>query len=156
MTIKPVVGTLAVTLQDCYVLPPGPPHTYFGVAESFLPAVELLASSGAPVALPLSLLAAHTLECLLKAHISKALGSDKSLMAKGIRHNLVALWDLAVIHKLPVSTAPPDWVRCLGGLHDSPYYLRYSTGVHGVVSPAPQPMTAELRALLELVRQSMK
>lgn len=103
----------------------------------------------------LSLLAAHTLECVLKAYLSKALGSDELLKQRALRHNLVALWKLAAASGLPVAPEPPDWAACLGGLHDSPYYLRYSTGVHGIVSPAPQPMTTELRSLLDAVRKSL-
>jgi hypothetical protein len=120
-----------------------------------LPGVTVLAAAKPLPALPLALVAAHVLECLLKAYLSRG-GSDAALKKKGVRHNLPALWARSFAQGLRILESPPDWVRLLGGLHDAPYYLRYSTGVHGIVSPAAEPMASELAALLECVRGQLR
>lgn len=116
-----------------------------------MPGVKLLAQAPVRAGLALPLVAAHVLECLLKAYLSRD-GSDDGLKNPYVRHNLNALWSMAFVQGLRVSRDPPDWVGCLSGLHDKPYFLRYSTGVHGVVSPGVEPMTSELHALHEIVR----
>lgn len=94
------------------------------------------------------------LECLLKAFLSRS-GDDKRLRDKKLRHNLVGLWSLARSEGLNIPEQHPSWVSELNRLHDSPYQLRYSEGVHGIVLPAPEPMTTHLLELLELVRKSI-
>jgi hypothetical protein len=135
--------------------PAGPPDTYFGVAEQMLRGVQVLAAASPPPALALALVAAHVLECLLKAYLSRG-GSDAALKQKEVRHNLNALWAMAFAQGLRIPESPPDWVDRLSGLHDDPYHLRYSTGVHGIVSPGAEPMTSELAALLETVRGQLR
>ena len=134
--------------------PPAPPRTYLGVAESMMPGVNVLAATPTPSALALALLAAHVLECLLKAYLSRN-GSDAPLKKPKVRHNLNALWAMASAQGLQVQKEPPSWVDRLSGLHNSPYYLRYSTGVHGIVTPGAEPMRSELAALLEMVRAQL-
>lgn len=146
-----VTGSAAVTLAPVTVLPAGPSHTYLGVATNFVPAIRMLAQASPSPALPLAMLCAHTLECILKAYLSRD-GDDRAVKTPDVRHNLTALWSLAGAQGLDLPTVPPEWVLCLSGLHASPYYLRYSTGVHGIVSPAAEPMASELAALLEHVR----
>ena len=149
--MEPITGTASITLQPVTIAPAAPPHTYFGVAQSMMAGVKVLAAASPPPALALALVAAHVLECLLKAYLSRD-GSDAALKSPDVRHDLNALWAMAFAQGLPVPEAPPSWVDCLSGLHKSPYYLRYSTGVHGIVSPGAEPMTSELAALLETVR----
>lgn len=146
----------AMDPKNARVASPAPPYTYLGVAESLMPGVKPLVDalpSGTSVAL--ALVCAHILECLLKAYLSRG-GADTALKKPSIRHDLNALWILAGKERLPVPASPPDWVDRLSGLHNSPYYLRYSTGVHGVVLPAPEPMATELTALLGIVRNHIK
>lgn len=150
--MQPVVGTASIVEQPDTVAPAAPPYTYLGVAEGLMPGVAALACSPSPSALASALLCAHVLECLLKAYLSKVRGTDAALKGKGIRHNLTGLWSLAVSEGLAVSLAAPAWVQQLSHLHNAPYYLRYSTGVHGIVLPALEPMTSELSALLGTVR----
>ena len=146
MTDKPNIATVSAILPPLRVLPAGPPHTYLGIAGAMLEGVRVLATSPNPPALPLALLAAHVLECALKAYLSRD-GNDDRLRRADIRHNLDALWSLAHAEGLAISSSPPQWVSMLSHLHKSPYYLRYSTGVHGIGSPAPEPMATELGAL---------
>jgi hypothetical protein len=103
----------------------------------------------------LSLVAAHVLECLLKAFLSRG-GSDTAVRKQDVRHNLTLLWSMAAQEGLAIAVPAPDWVMRLSEIHDSPYYLRYSTGVHGIVMPPPQPMADELAALATLVSGSLK
>lgn len=152
--MEPITGTGSLTAQGASIVPAAPPHTYFGAAQSMMPGVKVLASASPPPALVLALVAGQVLECLLKAYLSRD-GSDDVLKKPHVRHNLEALWAMAVAQGLHISESPPDWVTCLGGLHNSPYYLRYSTGVHGIVSPGVEPMTSELEALVEIVRRQL-
>jgi len=153
--MEQITGTMSVTLQDVTVVPPAPPHTYFGVAQSLMPGVKVLAAASPSPALALALVAAHVLECLLKAYLSKD-GSDVAVKGRSVRHDLNALWAMAYAQGLRVPESPPSWADCLSGLHEWPYYLRYSAGVHGIVSPGAEPMTSELAALLELVREQLR
>lgn len=152
--MEPITGTASITLPSISIAPAGPPHTYLGIAQSMMAGVKVLAAASPVAALPLALVAAHTLECLLKAYLSRG-GSDDAVKKPNVRHNLVALWEMAVAQGLQISRSLPEWVTCLSGIHDSPYYLRYSTGVHGIVSPGAEPMTSELDALLKLVQSKV-
>ena len=144
------------TERPDFIAPARPPNTYLGIAELLMPGLDALASSKSTVGVPLAFLAAHTLECLLKAYISTAAGSDAKVRKGRIKHDLHELWKLAVSKGLPVSASIPAWAENLSQLHGPPYFLRYSTGVHGLVTPAAQPMVSDLKALLEMVRQRVR
>ena len=120
-----------------------------------MPGVKVLAAASPPSALALALVAAHVLECLLKTYLSRD-GSDAELKGRELRHNLNALWARAFAQGLQVSESPPSWVDCLSVLHNTPYYLRYSTGVHAVVLPGAEPMMSELVALVDIVQGQLK
>jgi hypothetical protein len=152
--MKPITGTLNITLGPVTMALAAPPHTYFGVARSMLPGAQILAASTPPPAMPLSLICAHTLECALKAFLSRS-GDDARLKDPKLRHNLEELWCLAADEGLGIASQPPGWVVNLSKLHTSPYYLRYSTGVHGIVLPEPQSMVSELIALLNQVHTQL-
>ena len=154
--MQQIIASAAITEQPDTIAPATTPHTSFGVAESLMPGVMLLARGPATGTLALAFLCAHVLECLLKSYLSKVGISDASLRKKSIRHDLNALWSLAGSHGLRVPATPPVWAACLSGLHGPPYYLRYSTGVHAIVSPAAEPMASELAGLLELVREQLQ
>jgi len=140
-------------LEDVSTAKPAPPETYLGVAESMCLGVVLMAKHGnAGLALPL--VAAHTLECALKAYLSRD-GKDARLRTRSLRHNLEELWNLAKAENLPIGDVP-DWVTNLSRIHNEPYYLRYSTGIHGILTPAPEPMTTDLSALIGKVRQGIE
>jgi hypothetical protein len=153
--MKAITGTVSITNQSDMVVQPAPPHTYLGVAQSMMPGVRILATASPSPALALDLVAAHVLECLLKAYLSRD-GSDVGLRDPNVRHNLKALWEMAFAQGLRVPQSAPSWVDGLSGLHKNPYHLRYSAGVHGIVSPSAEPMTSELTALLEVVREQLK
>jgi hypothetical protein len=117
--------------------------------------VRTLADAPTPSFLALALVAAHVLECILKAYISRE-GNDTSLKKQEIRHNLNALWTLAHEQGLNIQQTPPDWVKILSHIHAAPYHLRYSTGINGISLPSAEPMTTELELLLCLVQESIR
>lgn len=153
--MEPIIGTLSVTLPSMRKEPAGPPHTYQGIAYAMLPGVRILAAASPLPALPLAMVSAHVLECTLKAYLSRA-GDDRKVRTPGVRHNLNILWSLAHTDGLNIQSQPPQWVTCLSQLHAPPYFLRYSSGVHGISTPAPEPMTTELSALVEQVQRQLR
>jgi hypothetical protein len=146
-----ITGSANIHEGSDVIGPAAPPYTYLGVARQLAPGVALLAQAGAPLAIPLCLLAAHEAECLLKAYLSRG-GSDSKVMMPDVRHNLEKLWSMAVSEGLSLSMPPPPWLQCLGLLHNRPFHLRYSKGVHGIAMPGNAEIasgTAELMAIVE-------
>lgn len=137
------------------MVPPGPPDSYLGVAFAVVKAVRVLADTRPTPSIPLAMLAAHCLECALKAYLSKD-GSDAIVRGVNVRHDLGALWSMAQVAGLAVAAPPPAWVLMLGDVHGAPYYLRYLTGVHGLSLPPAEPMATELEAVLQLVRRGIR
>ncbi len=141
-------------LEDVRIAPAAPPYTYLGIARNMIGGVKILADASPTSSLALSLVAAHVLECTLKAYLSRD-GDDTVVRGPSVRHNLNALWGMAHADGLSIQQAPLDWIDSLSRLHNSPYYLRYSTGVHGILSPSAEPMTSELSRLITLVQNSL-
>lgn len=149
-SLPPITGTMHAVQQPNAAGQTGPRQTYLGTARSLLCGVRPLADAGRDAANALAFLAAHVAECALKAYLSRA-GDDKPLKASKIRHNLKALWHRAHSEGLAIDANPPAWLLNLAELHDSPFFLRYSTGVNGLLLPAAEPMATELAALVGLV-----
>lgn len=133
------------------VLPPGPPHTYLGMARLLFNGTIPLAAAGPDAATALTFVAGQVAECALKAYLSRH-GNDKHLKTRELRHNLVALWNLSQAEGLPLPP-PPPWLLSLSVLHNAPYFIRYSTNVHGFVMPGGDPMVTDLGIVVELVSQ---
>lgn len=146
----PISGSSEVTLAALTVAPAAPPYTYLGMARQFAAGASSLATLGSANAVSVSFLAAQSVECALKAFLSRS-GDDTRLKKSPLRHDLVALWALAAQEGLFPLAAHPSWLATLARLHGRPYYLRYSTGVHGLVLPSVQPMTNELDQLINQV-----
>ena len=149
-----IVGTAHPVEGSDFVSTPCPPHTYLGMARSLFNGVPALATTGPNSSVALAFIAGQVLECTLKAYLSRS-GDDKRLKSRSLRHNLEALWQLAQAEGLPLSVPPPSWVVTLSGLHNTPYFIRYSTGVHGLVTPAAEPMAMELAATVELAARHL-
>jgi hypothetical protein len=150
-----VTGSISASLEGLRVKPAGPPDTYFGVVQGMLPGVSILAAAQPAAPIAFAFLAAHVLECALKAYLSRD-GSDERLTKAPIRHDLSALWRLAASEGLAVGVEPPAWVMRLGDVHSSPYYLRYSTRAHGIVLPPSGTVATELTALVDAVRAELR
>lgn len=153
-SIPSVVATGNAVTPNAVVVPPRPPYTYLGMARALLVGVPLLARAGAPASIALAFVAAQVAECSLKAYLARS-GDDERLKSPALRHNLEALWDLARIEGLPLSGQAPTWLLTLSVLHNKPYFIRYSTGVHALGTPAGEPMATELAAIVELVSQHL-
>lgn len=138
---------------------------YMIVAHDLLPAVEALSTLPSSIyPRGCAMLAAHALECTLKAFLSHK-GKEEEIRDRDVRHNLVALWDIAYKEGLSISKDPPDWVTILSQGHGPNFYLRYQEGVkvysrhvivHGGQYPALIPMTTELKKLVEMVTLAVK
>jgi hypothetical protein len=50
----------------------------------------------------------------------------------------------------------PAWAETLSSLHAPPYRLRYLERVHGVVTPAAQPMVDEMEKIIEAVEEKLR
>jgi len=145
-----VVATVNTVAPKAFVVPARPPHTFLGMARALLVVVPLLASAGAPASVALAFVAAQVAECSLKAYLARS-GNDERLKSPALRHDLEALWHLAHSEGLPLSGQAPTWLLTLSVLHNKPYFIRYSTGVHALGTPAGEPMATELAAIVELV-----
>lgn len=125
------------------------------VAEELLQAIDALSTVNGIHPRGCAMLAAHALECMLKAVLW-----HNGNKIKG--HKILSLWDEVFKQNiLNISKTPPDWVRVLAEGH-SPFYFRYQIGadnstiVMGGQTPALIPMASELRKLLEMVKKSIK
>ena len=133
---------------------------YMIVARQLLQGVEAL-STLPPNVSPRScaLIAAHALECALKAFLWYK--GRKRIWARKDQHHLVALWDIAYKEGLSIPKDPPDWVRTLSSGHGPNFYFRYQVGeggtiVHGGSTPALIPMRDALKNLIEMVGLAVK
>ena len=155
------------TASICGTLPlpgwvqPDEGEGYLVVARDLFKGVEALSPTNSIPPRACALIAAHTLECTLKAYLWHK-GKRSELKKREVRHNIQALWNLAYREQtLGIPEQPPDWVRILGDGHGPNFYFRYQEGenrtiVNGGHTPALVPMTDELRSLLEQVEVSTK
>jgi hypothetical protein len=148
--MEPIIGTLNMTLT-IHVEPPTAAASYLGAAESLMEGVRGLAGGPPAATVALIFLACNAVECALKSFLANGRMTDEELKKPGIRHNLAGLWRLAFEKGLDIGE-PPDWVKRLSEVHDWPYYLRYLTGVHGLVLPNAGITASELDRLVEKVR----
>jgi len=137
---------------------------YMIVARDLLQGVEAL--SVLPNVSPrcCALLAAHALECALKAFLWHK-GKKTEIRTRDVQHDLIALWNMAYEEGLNIPEIPPDWVATLSEGHGPNFYFRYQEGakvgkkatiVHGGSTPALIPMAAELKKLFKLVERAVK
>lgn len=136
------------------ILPPQPPLCLIGMARALLRGIPPLASAEAHASTALAFVAAQVTECALKAFLWRK-SDEERLRRKPLRHNLLALWQLAEAEGLPLAKQPPGWLSVLSELHDDPYCIRYATNVHGMMTPASEPMATDLAALVDLVGREL-
>jgi len=106
-----------------------------------------------------ALIAAHALECVLKAFLWHK--EKKKIWVRDDQHDLVALWNMAYKEGLNLPHTPPDWVTILSSGHGPNFYFRYQEGekdqeakktvVHGGQTPALVSIAVELKNLIEMV-----
>jgi hypothetical protein len=132
---------------------------YRSVARDFLALVELLADQPAVALSPWVYLAAQTLECTLKAYLTKL---KLTPPAKRQALDLITLWSMAVkasasaTKKLAIELTPPDWCAMLSVFHDYPYLDRYPNE-HGLALRTERKQLAgQLRAVLTEVEAAFQ
>ena len=91
MDKEPIRGVANIVEEPDRVVPPGPPHTYLGMARVFLTGAQALAESNSSVAIPLAFLGAQSAECALKAYLSRGDNDRRLKENPQLRHDLVAL-----------------------------------------------------------------
>jgi hypothetical protein len=129
-------------------------HGYRAVAGEFLAVLEVVSGHPSMALSPWVYLAAQTLECTLKAYITK-LGIPALTRRQG--HDLINLWRTAVkasttaTKKITLAPTPPEWCVMLNVFHDYPYLDRYP-GEHGLALKTERAqLAAELRTILTQV-----
>ncbi len=133
---------------------------YMIVARDLLQGVEELYTLTHISPRSCALLAAHALECILKASLWHK--GKKKIWTRKDQHNLVALWKMAYEEKtLNIEEDPPDWCKILSSGHGPNFYFRYQEGkgktvVHGGQRPALILMAVELRKLIEMAELAIK
>ena len=134
---------------------------YMIVARELLQGVEALSTLQNIYPRSCALIAAHALECALKAFLWHQ-GKKKEIRKPNVQHNLVALWNMAYKEKgLSIPPVPQGWVTILSSGHGPNFYFRYQEGeektvVQGGQTPALIPMAVELRKLIEMIELAIK
>lgn len=140
--------------------PPTHLYAYIIVTRDLLQGVEALSNVKIHHR-SCALLAAHALECALKAFLWHKNKTEEIRKPK-VRHNLIALWDMSYNEKtLNIPKNPPDWVRILSEGHGPNFYFRYQEGkqktvVNGGQTPALIPMTNALKELVKEIEIAIK
>jgi len=134
---------------------------YMIVARDLLQGVEALSTFKNISDRACAMIAAHALECTLKAFLWHR-GKKIEISKIKVRHNIETLWKMAYMEKdLSIPKTPPDWVKVLALGHRPNYYYRYQIGqgktvVHAGSTPELMPMAVGLRRLVEIVKLATK
>ena len=116
------------SLPSIRITQPTQIDAYLVVARDLLQGVEALSIMTKLPPRSCSLIAAHALECILKAFLWHK-GKRKEIRQSKIQHNLVALWGMAYKEgSLGIPQVPPDWVTILSIGHGPNFYFRYQEG----------------------------
>ena len=149
------------SLPSLDMVPPNQLDAYIIVARDLLQGVETLSSVHNIHPRACALIAAHALECALKAFLWHK-GKKEDIRKAKVQHNLIALWDMSYNEKtLNIPKSPPDWVKILSVGHGPNYYFRYQEGegktvVNGGQTPALSSMALALKELVEEVEIAVK
>lgn len=150
-----MTGSAHVTLPAFTLGTGSPADSYLVAAHYLFSGVDLLAKDPT-TGHACAVLAAQTLECALKAYLSKVGFSERKLKEHKRRHNLEGLWREAVSHGLSIQAEPPQWCLILNSAHNQPnYYLRYPMGINMITLPALIPTASELGELVAVVARAV-
>jgi hypothetical protein len=155
-SVLPALLTVQPTKGDAYLV----------VARELLPAVEALSVLPSIPPRAAATIAAHTLECVLKAYLWHKNNGRTDIQ----KHDILKLWVTAHREGLSIEEAPPTWVQILGTGHGPNFYFRYQEGeeivtgdgrkshviVNGGSTPALIPMAVELKKLIQTVESSVR
>jgi len=153
---KTVINSINARLPASSIGKPTDGDGYMIVARDLLQGVEALSTLSNVPPRNCALIAAHALECALKAFLWHK-GKRKELKT----HDLGTLWDETCKEGLDIPQEKPDWCGILASGHGPNFYFRYQKGdrgtvVHGGQTPALVPMSAELKELIGKVECAVK
>ncbi|WP_299982713.1 hypothetical protein [Desulfobacula sp.] len=154
-------GSINGSLPPLRMVPPSQLDAYIIVARDLLQGVEALSNINTINHRACSLIAAHALECTLKAFLWYK-GKKEEIRKPKVQHNLITLWDMSYNEKtLNIPKSPPDWVKILSLGHGPNFYFRYQEGekkavVQGGQTPALIPMAIALKEIIEKVENVIK
>jgi len=155
------VANMNVTLPSLQAVQPTQLDAYLIVARDLLKGADVLSKEKNIPSRSCGLIAAHALECMLKAYLWHK-GKRKEIRERNTQHNLKTLWDLAHNeNSLNLPKSPPDWVQTLSVGHGPNFYFRYQEGenktvVNGGSTPSLIPMCFELNDLLKRIESLVK
>lgn len=154
-------GSINASLPAFGMVPSSQLDAYMIVSRNLLQGVEALSGFNNIHHRSCVLIAAHSLECALKAFLWHK-GKKEEIRKPKVQHNIVALWDLSYKEgDLCIPESPPDWVETLSLGHGPNFYFRYQEGegkniVNGGVTPALIPMAMALKELVEEIDSVIK
>jgi hypothetical protein len=128
-------------------------NAYMIVARDLLQGVEALSAHNNIHPRSCALIAAHSLECALKAFLWHK-GKKEEIRKPKVQHDLLVLWDLSYKEgDLCIPELPHDWVETLSLGHGPNYYSRYQEGknktiVNGGVTPVLVFMASSLKEIV--------
>ncbi|MBF0377342.1 MAG: hypothetical protein HQK72_07640 [Desulfamplus sp.] len=140
---------------------PSEKDAYITVARDLLQGVEVLSNFNNINHRACALIAAHALECALKAFLWHK-GKKQEILKREVRHNLIKLWNMSYQeHTLNIQEPAPEWVKILSVGHGPNFYFRYQKGenkivVNGGQTPELTSMAIELKAIVEKVEHVIK
>jgi hypothetical protein len=133
-------------------LPLETPQSLLEGAREYRRAVDLLlVNPGETPIEALGLIAAHCAELSLKGLLLAVGCGQDILRSREVRHNLNALWQLALDRELPIAEPVPFWCQALAIAHNDPYMYRYPRPGWGVIVPQPKELRDGLDDLISCV-----
>jgi len=157
---KATTASINAVLPALRMAQPTQGDGYLIVARELLQALEPIASLSKVPPRAAALIAAHTLECILKTYLWHK-GKSKEIRKRDIQHDLLKLWCMAYDSNLDIARTPPAWCKILGSGHGPLFYFRYQEGenktiVHGGQTPEMVSTIRDLKALLRTVERSIR
>lgn len=101
-------GTVNCTLPPLMTVPPTSAQSYLIAAKGLFLGTEALADKAGQTMMACAFLAAQVLECTLKSYLAHVGIPEEELKKYQLRHNLEALWSLAVNKGLTIDAVSRD------------------------------------------------
>lgn len=151
-------GSIRVDLSMpmMHMVPPTSAQSFLMSAEALFSGAEALSTLNGVHPTACAFLASQALECTLKSYLAYGGITEQKLRKRPFGHDLERLWLEAASNGLGVDPLPPRWCVTLNTGHSGKHYFRYPMGLNGWGLPALVPMTADLKAVIQLVDQVSK
>ena len=152
-------GNAQLSFFESQISAPPPKDAYLIVVHDLLPAVEALKSHSTDIpSRGCELIAAHVLECTLKAlllHKTKKEEQEKTGLKKALNHHdLKKLWGQAYKNKcLDIPKEPPEWLRILSAGHGPTLALRYQEAIGSTIERRNIVNARETTELISMVEE---